>query len=234
MHYRARYFDPASARFASEDPLRFVAGDVNFYRYVMGGPVNSIDPMGLDAGGAVQLHDDTAELSRLIAESDPEAARLGVAIGAAAMGAAAAGAAEAAYTAASFALTGTWLRAQPYLGAAWQFVLRLFRSCPSGATVTPEGLARVEQYLARFGDPANQAMVERLRSGYRTAQDVNFYAHELIESRLVERGMELRAAHLEALAEQGIKYQAGYEALIYHPDVIMEYADKFNPAAWPK
>ena len=45
-YYRARYYDPTSARFLSEDPMRFAAG-ANFYGYVNGNPVNLIDPMGL-------------------------------------------------------------------------------------------------------------------------------------------------------------------------------------------
>jgi RHS repeat-associated protein len=45
-YYRARYYDPKAARFASEDPIGF-AGGVNFYEYVSGNPVNSTDPLGL-------------------------------------------------------------------------------------------------------------------------------------------------------------------------------------------
>jgi len=46
-YYRARYYDPISGRFLSEDPMGFGAG-VNFYLYVLGNPVNYIDPYGLD------------------------------------------------------------------------------------------------------------------------------------------------------------------------------------------
>ncbi|HVS89750.1 MAG TPA: RHS repeat-associated core domain-containing protein [Candidatus Acidoferrum sp.] len=45
--YRARYYDSASGRFLSEDPLRFFAGGVNFYAYVDQNPVNLTDPRGL-------------------------------------------------------------------------------------------------------------------------------------------------------------------------------------------
>ena len=45
--YRARYFDPSSARFLSEDPLKFGAG-VNFYAYVKNRPLNYKDPLGLN------------------------------------------------------------------------------------------------------------------------------------------------------------------------------------------
>jgi len=46
-YYRARYYDPAVGRFVSEDPLAFVAGDTNLYRYVSNTPLNSVDPSGL-------------------------------------------------------------------------------------------------------------------------------------------------------------------------------------------
>lgn len=47
-YYRARYFDPGTGRFLSEDPLQFGAGDVNLYRYVGNGPNKDTDPLGLD------------------------------------------------------------------------------------------------------------------------------------------------------------------------------------------
>ncbi|MGI6416368.1 MAG: Hint domain-containing protein [Thermoguttaceae bacterium] len=101
--------------------------------------------------------------------------------------------------------------------------------------VTPKGLARVEQHLAQFGDdPANQAMIARLRAGETTAQDINFYMHELKESALMARGMEARAAHLETLKWQDILYKPGYESRLYHPNVIRQLPEHFNPAAWPQ
>jgi hypothetical protein len=48
--------------------------------------------------------------------------------------------------------------------------------------VTEKGLARVESHLSQFGDDvANTIMLQRLRSGQRTQQDLNFYTHELKE-----------------------------------------------------
>jgi RHS repeat-associated protein len=44
--YRARYYDSTAGKFVSEDPLRFGAGDVNFYDYVGGNPINYRDPSG--------------------------------------------------------------------------------------------------------------------------------------------------------------------------------------------
>lgn len=45
-YYRARYYDPLSKRFISEDPIG-LAGGPNGYAYVGGNPVNFIDPWGL-------------------------------------------------------------------------------------------------------------------------------------------------------------------------------------------
>jgi len=54
-YYRARYYSPDMRRFISEDPLRFAAGDVNFYAYVDNNPVNFVDPSGLkNRGGGVR------------------------------------------------------------------------------------------------------------------------------------------------------------------------------------
>jgi RHS repeat-associated protein len=44
---RARYFDPATGRFLSEDPLRFGAKAVDFYQYAYNSPTNATDPFGL-------------------------------------------------------------------------------------------------------------------------------------------------------------------------------------------
>ncbi len=46
-YYRARYYDPSVGRFISKDPIEFMSGDYNFYRYVSNDPVNFVDPSGL-------------------------------------------------------------------------------------------------------------------------------------------------------------------------------------------
>lgn len=47
-YYRARYFDPQTQRFISEDPSEFEGGDLDFYSYVGNEPTGFIDPTGLD------------------------------------------------------------------------------------------------------------------------------------------------------------------------------------------
>ncbi|MDD3597415.1 RHS repeat-associated core domain-containing protein, partial [Sulfuricurvum sp.] len=46
-YYRARYYDPTIGRFITSDPIGYLSGDFNFYRYVGNDPVNFIDPLGL-------------------------------------------------------------------------------------------------------------------------------------------------------------------------------------------
>jgi RHS repeat-associated protein len=46
----ARWYDPTSGRFVSQDPSGFSAGDADLYRYVGNDPTNAIDPSGLQQG----------------------------------------------------------------------------------------------------------------------------------------------------------------------------------------
>ena len=46
-YYRARYYNPTTGRFLSEDPAGF-AGGINEYRYADDDPIDFIDPSGLD------------------------------------------------------------------------------------------------------------------------------------------------------------------------------------------
>jgi RHS repeat-associated protein len=48
-YYRARFYDPSTGRFASEDPAEFLGG-MNFYPYVGNHASNLVDPSGLQAG----------------------------------------------------------------------------------------------------------------------------------------------------------------------------------------
>jgi RHS repeat-associated protein len=44
-YYRARFYDPISSRFLSEDPLGLLGG--NLYRFELNDPTNQVDPLGL-------------------------------------------------------------------------------------------------------------------------------------------------------------------------------------------
>jgi RHS repeat-associated protein len=45
--FGARWYDPASGRWASEDPSGFGGGDANLYGYCQNDPTDAIDPLGL-------------------------------------------------------------------------------------------------------------------------------------------------------------------------------------------
>jgi RHS repeat-associated protein len=47
-YYRERYYDSKTGRFLQQDPIG-ISGDLNLYAYVQNGPVNYIDPLGLQA-----------------------------------------------------------------------------------------------------------------------------------------------------------------------------------------
>lgn len=46
--YRNRMYSQTLGRFLQSDPISFLGGDINLYRYVGNNPVNAIDPFGLD------------------------------------------------------------------------------------------------------------------------------------------------------------------------------------------
>ena len=45
-YYRARYYEPTTGRFITEDPKRFDAG-INFFRYTSNNPIDFTDPSGM-------------------------------------------------------------------------------------------------------------------------------------------------------------------------------------------
>ena len=49
VHDGARDYDPVTARWLTQDPIRFAGGDPNLYAYVRNDPINAIDPTGLCA-----------------------------------------------------------------------------------------------------------------------------------------------------------------------------------------
>jgi RHS repeat-associated protein len=48
LFMRARYYDPETGRFISKDPIG-LAGGINQFAYVGNNPINSVDPLGLEA-----------------------------------------------------------------------------------------------------------------------------------------------------------------------------------------
>ena len=75
-YYRARYYDPVTSRFVSEDPLGFGGGDLNLYGYVRGNPLDRMDRTGLCIedlciveGGLLLGFLESAEGAVFIAES---------------------------------------------------------------------------------------------------------------------------------------------------------------------
>lgn len=47
IRFGYRDYDPLTGRWTARDPIGFAGGDTNLYGYVLGDPVNSIDPFGL-------------------------------------------------------------------------------------------------------------------------------------------------------------------------------------------
>jgi RHS repeat-associated protein len=48
-YYRARYYSPQLPGFISEDPITFGGGQLSFYAYVAGDPLDYVDPHGLES-----------------------------------------------------------------------------------------------------------------------------------------------------------------------------------------
>ncbi|GAB4351236.1 MAG: hypothetical protein Kow0099_35240 [Candidatus Abyssubacteria bacterium] len=46
-YYRARFYDPRTGRFLTQDPIGFLGG-INLYAYVKNNPVGWLDPFGLE------------------------------------------------------------------------------------------------------------------------------------------------------------------------------------------
>ena len=61
--YRARYYDPSTGRFLSEDPIGFDGG-VNWYTYTNNEPTLFLDPYGTSTQGALQTARDLANWLR--------------------------------------------------------------------------------------------------------------------------------------------------------------------------
>lgn len=110
-----------------------------------------------------------------------------------------------------------------------------------GLLITERGIEVVESHVARFGpDKANDAMLGRLReiaSGQTqaTAQDLNYYAHELREyTRYRKMGWKSgipsesskatelwRQTHTATLGDYGLPWKGSdSDELLFHPDAL--------------
>jgi RHS repeat-associated protein len=55
VRFGARDYDPETGRWTAQDPIDFAAGDSNLYGYVLGDPVNLVDPSGLYVDTAIDV-----------------------------------------------------------------------------------------------------------------------------------------------------------------------------------
>lgn len=75
-YYRARYYDPSTGRFLSEDPIQF-SGGLNFYPYVEYDPINLTDETGMAPSSCKAKKPYFAQLRFRPVESPWEAAASG-------------------------------------------------------------------------------------------------------------------------------------------------------------
>jgi hypothetical protein len=70
-------YDTTIGRWVSRDPIGFVAGDINLYRYVDNNPTNAIDPSGL--AKEIKLPDNPSDnaIARAVEESIDELEKAG-------------------------------------------------------------------------------------------------------------------------------------------------------------
>ncbi len=64
-YYRARYYSPMMGGFISEDPIGFGGGQLSFYAYIGGNPLNYVDPLGM-------TEQDVELMIALVRTNEPE------------------------------------------------------------------------------------------------------------------------------------------------------------------
>ncbi len=98
----------------------------------------------------------------------------------------------------------------------------------AGVKVTRRGINEIKAHLGKLDaldDLANLEMLRRLEAGQIGLVELRYYQHELIESKLIKSYSYegARAAHLKTLEIQGIKYERGYEKLLYGEELFDKY-----------
>jgi len=92
-----------------------------------------------------------------------------------------------------------------------------------------DNLNIIKEHLSgSYSDVFNDTMIERLEDAYYnntpiSGADLDFYAHELYESNLMQNGMGYDEAHRAAL-----EYYNAKEFNLYSPDVIKSFPEYFN------
>jgi RHS repeat-associated protein len=261
LYMRARYYNPFLCRFINADPSGF-SGGLNFYAFANGNPVSLLDPFGMGALGEGLVMSSWVDTSQnsvpnasvtlpgsiysdcptispsysgpYLSQGNPNAQPYIASVSAD----------PASYSAFSD-IAGSQLT--PEQAAMYAAPISMFLPLPGlgaadGTMATQEGLINISQHLAQGVDygiePANIAMYGRLTDAFEAGEpltgiDANFYEHELIESSLVDAGMNPAAAHVAALNIQGIKNTAAAPAQLYQPNIILKYSESFNSAAHP-
>jgi RHS repeat-associated protein len=70
QYNRARYYDPKTGRWISQDPIGFIPGDSNLYRYVRNNPIITTDPQGLDSNQMPDKAKYINQMKQLIEEEN--------------------------------------------------------------------------------------------------------------------------------------------------------------------
>lgn len=259
MYYGARWYDNYLNHFTQPDsiiPDQYNSVDYDRYSYARNNPVKYTDPSGhrvtpgcgdgRESCGASEREKAQAEYQRQrgnglkcqggnktycsYAENHPVET---VGYGVTGLALASIGAAAVTYTTMT---AGTMATTTTTVGAA---EAACGGDCSDEAqeagSAVGNGLATIEQHLQQYGaDGPNEAMLNRLKNGLSTSWDQAFYQHEMMEAQNMlgsEPTYEAqRAAHLLTLAQHGIPYEAGYEAYLYHPEVIDAFPEYFNLA----
>ncbi len=65
VHFGYREYDPHTGKWTAKDPIDFSGGDSNLYGYVLGDPVNLVDPEGLASSGVTETIPGTTTKVRI-------------------------------------------------------------------------------------------------------------------------------------------------------------------------